>query len=70
MGAFRDLMQEAHDKGVTDLAFYVNTPRLFADEESASWSATGIRAGGQPPVAAEGRTGEEALRRLVEKLGA
>lgn len=68
MSAFRDLLAEAHAKGVTDVAFYCILPRFFGDEESMSWAATGIRAGDAPPVAGEGRTGEEALRHLVERL--
>lgn len=67
MSAFRDLLKQAHGKGVTDVAFYVQVPRFFADEQAASWSATGLRTGATP-VAAEGRTGEEALRHLVERL--
>lgn len=67
MSAFRDLLQQAHDAGITDVAFYVNVPRFFTDEQYASWSATGLRAGATP-IASEGRTGEEALRHLVERL--
>lgn len=67
MSAFRDLLAEAHAKGVTDVAFYCILPRFFGDEQAQSWSATGIRTNAAP-VAAEGRTGEEALRHLVERL--
>ena len=67
MSAFRDLLAQAHAAGITDIAFYVNVPRFFADEQYASWTATGVRTGATP-IASEGRTGEEALRHLVERL--
>jgi outer membrane lipopolysaccharide assembly protein LptE/RlpB len=62
MSAFRDLLKQAHEKGVKVMAFDVDLDQFFGDEQSKSWGAT------TGSVAGQGRTGEEALRHLVERL--
>lgn len=63
MGAFRDLMQEAVDQGMTRLRFEVDLPKYFSPDQADSW----LCASGESPHA-RGRTGEEALRVLVEQV--
>lgn len=63
MSAFRDLLQVAHAKGVKRFAFCVDLDAFFADAEADSWQA--LDDAGRD---GEGRTGEEALRRIVERL--
>lgn len=70
-GAFGALLAEAKALGVRHLSFDV---RLMAsDDDEFRWSAETV--GGDPPEPPNavsgkdfGRTGEEALRRLVESL--
>ncbi len=59
-GAFGQLLAEAKELGETRLSFHVD---LMADPEAVyRWDAAGER------YSAHGRTGEEALRKLVESL--
>ena len=67
MSAFRDLLEQARAKGQTKLWFEVDLPAFFADEQSPSWSC-GNELAGDNFAEAHGRTGEEALRHLVERL--
>lgn len=62
MSAFRDLLREAHAKGVKCLTFEVNLDAFFVDEQADSWSCSGESG------VAFGRTGEEALRFYVAKV--
>lgn len=62
MSAFRDLLREAHVKGVRTITFTVDLDAFARDDQAESWIA--IRRGD----AAGGRTGEEALRRLVDRI--
>jgi hypothetical protein len=64
MSAFRDLLKQAHEKGVRAMTFSVDLVSFFADEQSDSWRAA-EQSGG---AVTKGRTGEEALRHLVERL--
>jgi len=66
-GAFGKLLAEAKALGAVELTFNVY---LNADDEERRWSAESLYyfAGCGRPAVTEGRTGEEALRRLVEKL--
>lgn len=62
MSVFRDLLAEAFAQGVTRVRFEVDLPLFFADEQGQSW----IAMAGESPIA-RGRSGEEALRTLVEQ---
>jgi hypothetical protein len=64
MSAFRDLLKQAHEKGETFIEFRVSLADFFADEQNESWGAYAV-SGKRIDT---GRTGEEALRRLVEGL--
>lgn len=65
-GAFGALLAEAKALGVPMMSFDVN---LSADDESDKrWICWLPHDNDNPDAAAQGRTGEEALRRLVEKL--
>lgn len=64
MSAFRDLLVQAHEKGETGMTFSVDLPTFLTNEQSESWRVFGMRKG----IVAHGRTGEEALRHLVERL--
>ena len=63
MSVFRDLLAEAFAQGVTRIRFEVDLPAFFADEQAESWLAMS----GESPIA-RGRSGEEALRVLVEQV--
>lgn len=62
MSAFRDLLKQAHEKGIRFLTFDVDLKDFFADEQNNAWRVE------TDDVGAAGRTGEEALRHLVERL--
>lgn len=62
MSQFRDLLAEAHAKGIRFLTFDVDLKDFFADEQNEAWRVE------CDEMAARGRTGEEALRHLVVKL--
>jgi hypothetical protein len=67
VSAFRDLLEQAHAKGMRFIHFNVDLKDFFADEQNQSWrcySWDNIC----PSEDFEGRTGEEALRHLVERL--
>lgn len=63
MSAFRDLLAQAFAQGVTSIRFNVDLPSFFANEQAQSWTAST----GESPIAT-GRTGEEALRGLVDQV--
>jgi hypothetical protein len=63
MSAFRDLLKQAHERGVRHMTFAVNLDRFFAtNEDDESWycEAPAFRR-----CDGFGRTGEEALRVVV-----
>lgn len=62
MSAFRDLLAVARSQGLTRIRFEVDLPQFFDQPEVNSW----IAMTGESPVA-RGRSGEEALRNLVEQ---
>jgi hypothetical protein len=64
VSAFRDLLVEAHAKGETHMRFEVDLAAFFANSESDAWIASGR----VTELTSFGRTGEEALRRFVEKV--
>lgn len=69
MSAFRDLLEQASAKGVRFLAFTVDLKDFFADEQNEAWRATAEDNHFVNVVPdGVGRTGEEALRHLVERL--
>lgn len=63
MSAFRDLLKEAHSKGIRQMAFTVDLDDFFRDDQADSWMAF---AADHPSE--RGRTGEEALRQLVGRI--
>lgn len=63
MSAFRDLMAQAFAQGMTRLRFEVDLPEFFSNDQANSW----ICASGESPIA-RGRSGEEAIRNLVEQV--
>jgi hypothetical protein len=65
MGAFSDLLQQLHAKGERFVTFTVDLRGFFASPENEAWRAE-LDEPDRP--AEQGRTGEEALRRLVERL--
>jgi len=69
VSAFRDLLKAAHAKGVKTVSFEVDLVDFFADEQHLSWVCMREDADADgEPVIALGRTGEEALRFMVEKI--
>ena len=70
MSAFRDLLKQAHEKGATYMRFEVDLPKFFSDDQAESWTAAKITWHDLDDVPGldKGRTGEEALRHLVERL--
>lgn len=64
VSAFRDLLKQAHDKGIREMRFEVDLVAFFADDQAESWHAEGT----EDRILASGRTGEEALRHYVERL--
>ena len=71
MSAFRDLLKQAHEKGVVYTGFSCNLEEFFANEQGQSWKCWGAGPDLDPDDErreAWGRTGEEALRHLVERL--
>ena len=71
MSAFRDLLASAHALGARSIRFEVDLDAFFRDEQAESWWSWENCYGDLPPrrePIAVGRTGEEALRRLVAKL--
>lgn len=67
MSAFRDLLKQAHEKGARYLRFEVDLDAFFESEENPSWDVADTDKDAYMDYST-GRTGEEALRRLVEKL--
>lgn len=70
MSAFRDLLKQAHEKGVEFVGFTCHVDEFFTSEQSKSWKCYASGPGLKPDTRneARGRTGEEALRHLVERL--
>lgn len=71
MSAFRDLLQQAHTKGAAEIGFYCNPEAFFANDQALSWKCWAAGPDLDPDEErreAWGRTGEEALRHLVERL--
>jgi hypothetical protein len=68
VSAFRDLLAEAHAKGVRYMRFEVDLAQFFSDDQAESWTAAQITHYDTDDVYpdARGRTGEEALCRYVE----
>lgn len=65
-GAFGALLAEAKALGALRLSFDVD---LHApDDDETRWGAVNVIVYDGKVIAGQGRTGEEALRRLVEKL--
>lgn len=66
MSAFRDLLAEAHAKGVRFLTFDVDLKDFFANEQNEAWRCESREADGELVIpSAQGRTGEEALREFM-----
>lgn len=65
-GAFGALLAEAKALGATTLNFEVDL--TMGDDDDARWDCADFSAGRKPGSRCQGRTGEEALRRLVETL--
>lgn len=65
-GAFGQLLAEAKALGASEIRWQVDLTRV--DEDPHRWSARTIERSDKAASYASGRTGEEALRRLVEKL--
>ena len=68
-GAFGQLLAEAKALGIVHCQWDHDLRK--ADEDSTRWVVVGFKSQVKPPhdiVHACGRTGEEALRQLVEKL--
>lgn len=64
MSAFSQLLNEAGRLGIGELAFRVCPIDYREDDGRERWTCVGYRA--QWSIAKRGRTGEEALRRVVE----
>lgn len=69
MSAFRDLLEQASAKGVRFIRFDVDLKDFFANEQNEAWRAA-VEDNHFVNVVPDGvgRTGEEALRHLVERL--
>lgn len=68
-GAFGALLAEAKALGATLVQWNLDLSRTDEDEKRWSVMASGLEIGREfKATGARGRTGEEALRRLVEKL--
>lgn len=71
MSVFSDLCMRARRKGAARLIFTADLFDTDADGICGSWTCVGGGQYGEDAVGiAHGRTGEEALRALVEKLEA
>lgn len=61
---FKDLIVKAAELGERNITFTVDIPAFLLAPEQDSWRAHGLA----KDILTYGRTGEEALRRLVEAL--
>ncbi len=72
MSAFRELLSQAESLGVTKLVFDVNLAGYNEEDQIHRWSCRASVASPAPvlmeAMQASGRTGEEALRFVVEFL--
>lgn len=68
MSVFRDLMEEAATLGAARMGFLVDLQDYGEEDMTERWLCTVTGPIGEPLTDAKGRTGEEALRRVVERL--
>jgi hypothetical protein len=67
VSAFSQLLDEAGKLGIGELTFRVNPIDYREDDGRERWECVGFRA--PWTITKRGRTGEEALRRVVEEFG-
>lgn len=66
MGAFSDLMLEAKGRGAQALAFVVDLGGYTGEPDRERWTCSAEHQ--TYPTTARGRSGEEALRNVVDAL--
>jgi len=68
MGAFSDLMLEAKGLRAGRLDFFVDLDGYDGTPDRERWTCIAVLPGGGHIARDTGRTGEEAVRRVVDKL--
>jgi hypothetical protein len=68
VSVFVDLLKRARDAGATGVSFDVNLITFLSQPETDSWTAFALL--GAEMLNQRGRSGEEALRNLVDRLEA